>query len=113
MDETVFTKGGSAPITSASFQRALEKFTKNLTEKQRREFSSCTLEHVHHTISVIQHNRGNQKNMRDMARIESFLEAMDQLGKVVEVFLNCTPFLGYVWVCSSHKYQHFWKCRLT
>jgi hypothetical protein len=98
MDETASTNGGSAPITSASFERALKKFTENLTAKQRREFSSCTLEHVHHTISAIQRERGSQKNMRNMTRIESFLEAMDQLGKVVEVFLNSTPYLGYIWV---------------
>ena len=37
--------------------------------------------------------------MRDMARIQAFLEGMDEYRKVVEAFLNCTPFMGYVWVC--------------
>ncbi|KAL9608549.1 MAG: hypothetical protein Q9167_006625 [Letrouitia subvulpina] len=36
-----------------------------------------------------------------MARVQSFLEAMDQYRKVVEAFLNCTPFLGYVWVADT------------
>lgn len=38
--------------------------------------------------------------MRNMARIQAFLEGMDDYRKVVEAFLNCTPFLGYVWVGS-------------
>jgi hypothetical protein len=33
-----------------------------------------------------------------MRKLEAFLEAMDQFGQVVEVFLNSTPFLCYVWV---------------
>ncbi|KAL9074938.1 MAG: hypothetical protein Q9157_004187 [Trypethelium eluteriae] len=33
-----------------------------------------------------------------MARIEGFLDAMSQLGEMVDRFLNSTPFMGYVWV---------------
>ncbi|KAI9666681.1 MAG: hypothetical protein M1821_004617 [Bathelium mastoideum] len=32
-----------------------------------------------------------------MARIEGFLNAMNQLGEMVDRFLNSTPFMGYVW----------------
>ena len=39
--------------------------------------------------------------MRNMARIQVFLEGMDEYRKVVEAFLNCTPFMGYVWVCHT------------
>jgi hypothetical protein len=101
---TMSTKGPSTGTPSTSFQRAVDKFTKSLTVKQRQEFAVCSLQDVHEAIVTIQEERGSQKNLRGMTRIQAFLEAMEQYRKAVEPFLNCTPFLGYVWVWSSYKY---------
>ena len=92
--------------SSNSFQRALDKFLGGLTDQQRREFGTCKLEDVWHEVVAIQNKRGDQKNMRDMARLQKFLEAMSQYEKVVDVFLNSTPFLGYVWVCYVNLYPN-------
>lgn len=100
-------KGPSTASPSTSFQRAVDKFTKGLTVKQRQEFAGCSLNDVRQTVVTVQEKRGNQKNMRNMARLQAFLEAMEQYGKVVEAFLNCTPFLGYIWVWPSRKSQTF------
>ena len=97
------TKEPSHNLPSRSFQRALDKFIKGLTINQRQEFPICTLEDVHQTIMTIQEKRGSQKAMRNMSRIQAFLEALDQYGKVMETFLNCTPFLGYIWVCPYNE----------
>lgn len=35
--------------------------------------------------------------MMHMGRITSFLEAMEQFGKVIEVFLNVADMLAFVW----------------
>jgi hypothetical protein len=101
------TKEPSTAAHSTGFQRAVNKFTKILTVKQKQEFAVCSLEDVRQAILTIQEKRGSQKNMRNMARIQAFLEVMEQYGKVVEVLLNSTPFLGYVWVRRSYKYQPF------
>jgi hypothetical protein len=101
------TKEPSTGSPSTSFQRAVDKFNKSLTVKQRQEFSVCSLEDVRQTIVTIQEKQGSQKKMRNMARIQAFLEAMEQYGKVVEVFLNCTPFLGYIWVWPFRKNPSF------
>jgi hypothetical protein len=98
MAGTTSIKQVSGGTPSTSFQRAVEKFTKSLTIKQRQEFTVCSLDDVHQTVVTVQERRGDQKDMRNMARLQAFLEAMDQYRKVVEAFLNCTPFLGYVWV---------------
>ena len=90
------SKSSVAP--SNSFQRALDKFLRGLTDQQRHEFPACKLEDVWREVVAIQKKRGDQKNMRDMARLQKFLEAMSQYEKVVDVFLNTTPFLSYVWV---------------
>jgi hypothetical protein len=109
MSGTISTKEPSTGSRSTSFQRAVDKFNKNLTVKQRNEFSLCSLEDVRQTVVTIQEKQGSQKKMRNMARIQAFLEAMEQYGKVVEVFLNFTPFLGYIWVWPSHKNPLFKK----
>ena len=82
------------------FQRASEMFVESLTEKQKRDFRECSLEDIRKEIDRMQEQRGNSRSLRNMARLEKFLEGMDQYRKVVEDFLNCTPFLGYVWVCQ-------------
>jgi hypothetical protein len=107
MSGTTSTKEPSTGSLSTSFQRAVDKFSKSLTVKQRQEFSVCSLKDVRQTIVTIQEKQGSQKKMRNMARIQAFLEAMEQYGKVVEVFLNCTPFLGYIWVWPFHKNPSF------
>jgi predicted ribosome quality control (RQC) complex YloA/Tae2 family protein len=104
---TMSTKEPSTGTPSTSFQRAVDKFTKNLTVKQREEFTECSLEDVHKAIVTIQEKRGSQKNMRSMARIQAFLEAIEQYRIAVEQLLNCIPFMGYVWVWSSYKYLPF------
>ena len=96
----------SRTALTSSFQRAVDKFEKNLTPKQKLEFPTCTLESVRQDVITIQERRGNQKTMRNMARIQKFLEAMDQYGRVVDALLNSTPFLGYIWVGSSPSSQY-------
>ena len=99
---TSINNGFNGP-PSTIFQRAVDKFTRSLTVKQRQEFAACSLDDVHETVATVQERRGRHKDMRNMARLQAFLEAMDQYRKVVEAFLNCTPFLGYVWVRSFSR----------
>lgn len=97
------TNSGFNGSPSPIFQRAVDKFTGSLGVKKREEFAACSLDDVQRTVMTVQNRRGSQKEMRNMARLQAFLEAMDQYRKVVEAFLNCTPFLGYVWVWSLSR----------
>lgn len=84
-------------------QRAESKFVESLSPKQRSDFSHSTLEDVYQTILDIQKKHGSSKELRNMARMEGFLHAMNQLGEMVDRFLNSTPFMGYVWVCFTFE----------
>ena len=112
MAGATLAKDPSIGPSSTIFQRAVDKFVKSLTAKQRQEFAMCSLDDVRQTVMTLQEKRGSQKNMRDMARVQAFLEAMEQYGKAVEAFLNCTPFLGYVWVWPFRKNQSFERADL-
>jgi hypothetical protein len=80
-----------------SFQDALKTFKARLNSKERDDFQFTTLEDVRVTIAHIQAEQGNQKTMMNLNRLESFLEAMNQFGNVIEVFLNASNFVCFIW----------------
>jgi hypothetical protein len=79
------------------FEVILEDFKKNLTPKERQDFQFVTLNDVRETTLRIQRDQEHLKTMMNMARLESFLEAMNQFGKVVDVFANANVFVAFVW----------------
>ncbi|KAJ4347559.1 hypothetical protein N0V85_009758, partial [Neurospora sp. IMI 360204] len=85
------------PPPSESFKRALARFERDVGPRRAQEFSKCSLHDVHLLMKKIQAEQEKKGEMRHLKRLESFLEAMKELGKVIEVFTNTTVFLCYVW----------------
>jgi hypothetical protein len=80
-----------------SFEIILADFKKNLTPGEVQDFQFVTLNDVRETALRIQKDQENLKTLMNMARLESFLEAMKQFGKVIEVFGNSSIFVAFVW----------------
>ena len=80
-----------------SFETILADFKKNLTAGERQDFQFVTLNDVRETALRIQKDQESLKTMMNMTRLESFLEAMNQFGRVVEVFGNANIFVAFVW----------------
>jgi hypothetical protein len=76
-----------------------KKLVSSLSASQQQEFATCKLQDVVDAIDCIQHEQGPRKQLRNLARIQPFIETMDGYEKVVR-FLNTTIGLGYIWVCS-------------
>jgi hypothetical protein len=87
-----------------TFDRALDRFRGSLTEEQKRDFSSTTLEDVKLEIQKIQHRFGQEKKLRNLRRISKFLEAMKQVEQVVTIFLNVHEVVAFIWV-NPHLLQ--------
>jgi transcriptional/translational regulatory protein YebC/TACO1 len=89
----------TAPNTfvSEAFENALATFKSRLTEKELEHFRETRLQDVKIQIKHIQDDRENLKQNQNMTRLSSFLEAMEQFGKIVDVFLNASPFVAFVW----------------
>lgn len=79
------------------FQQAVSSFEATLTDKQRHEFQNCTRKHVEDTILGIQNRLASQRKQRSMEKISKFVEGMTQLGKVIEIFVNCDSTVAFVW----------------
>lgn len=83
--------------TSATFDAVLADFKKRLTPKELETFQITTLKDVKETALRIQNEQDNLRTMLNLARLESFLEAMEQFGKVIDVFVNVSNFVAFVW----------------
>jgi hypothetical protein len=81
----------------AAFQVAVTSFAAGLTDKQRRQFQGCSLKEVEDTIRGVEARLASQRQQRNMQRVSKFLEGMDQLGKVIEVFVNCDSTVAFIW----------------
>ena len=93
------------------FQQALDDFQKPLSEDARNQIMYTTLEDLQRCISDIQNKHNIARRSRNMGRLKPFLEAMEQYGKVIEVFLNASQILCFVWVSFwIDRVQH---CVLT
>ncbi|KAH8586783.1 C2H2 domain-containing protein [Bisporella sp. PMI_857] len=80
-----------------SFEVILADFKKSLTPEEIQDFQFVTLNDVRESALRIQKDQENLKKLMNMARLESFLEAMNQFGKVIEVFGNSNIFVAFVW----------------
>lgn len=87
----------SSVVLENSFEATLLDFKKRLTPKEQNDFQFTTLDGVKREIARIQKDQDNLKTMMNMSRIQSFLEGMNELGKVIEVFLNASNFVAFVW----------------
>ncbi len=84
-------------VSYDSFRSILSGFKKRLTAKEQDDFQFATLEDVRLEMARIQREQASRKEMMNMPRIQSFLEAMEQFGKVIEVFLNTSEFVAFIW----------------
>src|ERR1035438_3528642 len=85
------------PPIADDFQQAVANFSLRLTKKEAEDFKFCTLDDLRTAINAIQEDQGKRREMMNLARIQEFLEAMEQYGKVIEVFLNASSILCFVW----------------
>jgi len=94
-----------ASSQESEFTRTLRDFEKNLTDEQRDDFKFSTLDDLRATISTIQSKQGSERNMRNFTRMRAFLEAIEQYGKVIEVFANSSIFVAFIWVSPTPIYS--------
>ena len=92
--------------SGGAFQRALARFKSHLSPEEQENFGVTSLEDVQETIAQIQSAQGSKRRMRNLTRIKGFIEAMEQYGKIVEVFLNVSDIIAFVWVSRKSLSVH-------
>jgi hypothetical protein len=82
----------------SAFQHVLATFKAKVDPKLASEFEITTLTDLKCALASIQHKNNSERRARNMGRLSRFLDAMEQYGKVIEIFLNVTDVLAFVWV---------------
>ena len=79
------------------FQDCLADFKKRLTKKELQQFQISSLDDVKAAILKIQDDQSSRKSMMNLPRVKAFIEAFEQYGNAVEVFLNTSSILCFIW----------------
>ena len=95
---------------SKIFEDALSDFKKGLSNRELAQFQFVDFKDVEETIKSIERNQKMKKKMQKIARIKPFLEGMRQYGKIIEVFLNASTIVAYIWVSSQTVVLAIWIC---
>jgi hypothetical protein len=90
----------SVPASRTLFEQHLTNFKSSLTPKEQNEFGETTYKGLRETIAAIQKKQASTRTTQNMTRLQGFLEAMEQYGKVAEAFVNANEFFCFIWVCS-------------
>jgi hypothetical protein len=86
---------------SSIFQTALDDFKSDLSQEEQDEITYTTLPALKKCIRSIQDNHRKARDSKNMDRLRHFLEGMEQYSQVIEVFVNTSAILCFVWVCIS------------
>ena len=85
-----------------AFQDAIKNFksTAGLTQAELRDFSQTSLGDLKQCIATIQNDQRASRKLRYLKRLGPFLDTMERYGKIIEVFLNVSDIIAFVWVSS-------------
>jgi hypothetical protein len=87
----------SPPRVGTAFLSALTKFQASISKDQVAEFRNTTYDQLCQEMMRLQHEQERLKTMMNMGRIESCLEAMHQFSKTVEIYLNVSDAVAFIW----------------
>ncbi|UPX12310.1 uncharacterized protein EKO05_0002864 [Ascochyta rabiei] len=87
----------STKPSNSKVLNALRKFKARLSGPELTAFRGTTVNDLHRDMRRLQAEQEKRRDMVNMRRIQGCIEAMDQFGKVIEVFLNVSEAVAFVW----------------
>jgi len=89
-----------SPVRSldAEFERVAKAFRANLRSDELQCFKLSELGDLRTILASIEEQQDKKRGLAYMKRVEPFINTMLEFGKIVEVFLNVTDVLAFVWV---------------
>ena len=110
--------GSSGPSASTSpkalaqearfaFQDAFNKFEQTVRKSSIEDFhnfQSTSLEDVRNAAKEVERQLAARQCLRNMRRIQPFLDRLEYYSEVIGVLCNGTPYLPWIWV--SYKPEH-------
>ena len=95
---TVIGSTTSPPrAAGAALDRAIVQFRNRLKGTELMEFKGTTHENLREELLKVQEKQEARLETMNLARIKHCLEAMHQFGQVIEIFLNVSDAVAFVW----------------
>jgi hypothetical protein len=85
------------PIAQDPFAKALDNWRRRLSDKEQKDYEGTTLNDLKMWIIQTQNRLEATKDNPNMKRLSKFMEAMEQFGRVIEVFANSTVYVAFIW----------------
>ncbi|KAM0496300.1 hypothetical protein ACHAP8_007561 [Fusarium lateritium] len=86
-----------ASLQRLNLERSLDQFRRELTDDQKKVISGANRKAIDHEIQNIQAKLGREKSLCSLNRIERFLDAMHEIEKLVNIFLNVSEAVAFIW----------------
>lgn len=83
------------------FEEAIGRFTEGLRRRDVEDIRVTTLKHLKASIANLQARQHSQRRLQNLNRLEPFLEAIEQYGKVVSSLYGDINIVAFVWVGYS------------
>lgn len=97
------TMNATLALRDPAFETALQRFKIGLTDADIDNFQFTSLQELKTTICDLQAKQASTRTAKNMARLKVFLEGMEQYGKVIEVFLNASGYVAFIWVSVQRR----------
>lgn len=94
---TSTTTSKTIQLPSEAFRKAHKQFLRRLTVNEELNFKNITYSQLCHDMAQLQNEQERRKEMMHLSRIQAFLEGMNHLSKTIEVFLNASDCVAFVW----------------
>jgi hypothetical protein len=95
---TLIGSGTSTPRAAGSaLEQAINKYRNKLNGTELMQFQGTTHKMLCDELLIVQRNQEARSETMNLARIQTCLEAMHQFGQVIEIFLNVSDAVAFVW----------------
>ena len=84
-------------MPETTFERELKAFKARLTSSEQSSFSQTTINDLYLTLASIQQTQISARTNTNVKRLRQFLEAIESLAKVLELFVNVSDFVAFIW----------------
>ncbi|RGP67320.1 vegetative incompatibility het-e-1 [Fusarium sporotrichioides] len=78
-------------------ERSMDQFRRELTDDQKKEISGANRKAITHEIEKLQAKVGSQGGLCKLSRMYRFLDTMEEVEKLVSIFLNVSEVVAFIW----------------
>ena len=83
---------------ASDIKEAFSKLKDSISSQDAQDFQSTTLQDVRSAAHKIEQQQAQRQSLRNMRRIEPFLNFMESYSRVIEVFCQGFSPMAWVWV---------------